>query len=134
MVLVHLAKTCRLRTGWGDFLRSSGVRQDDDTHVGDVVEIWAFRSPAWPTGLGLVLLHYTKKEDAEFMASLEQAEEEEDGIRTSSDSDQEAQCIKDQQDDVDEKNCSPLGQGQDGNCSPLDREVVCAAAILVSMK
>jgi len=123
MVLVHLAKTCRLRTGWGDFLRSSGLRQDDDTHVGDVVEIWAFRSPAWPTGLGLVLLHYTKKEDAEFMASLEQAEEEEDGIRTSSDSDQEAQCIKDQQDDVDEKNCSPLG-----------REVVCAAAILVSMK
>lgn len=133
VVLVHLAKTCRLRTGWGDFLRSSGVRQDDDTHVGNVVEIWAFRSPAWPTGLGLVLLHYTKKEDDAIITASLQQEEEEDAVTTSSDSDQEAQCINDQ-DDVDAKNCSPLGQGrQDGNCSPLEEEVVHAAAILISM-
>lgn len=120
MVLVHLAKTCRLRTGWGDFLRRSGVRQDDDTHVDDVVEIWAFRSPVWPTGLGLVLLHYTKEEDTMITASLlqQEAEEEEDGsIITSSDS------------------SSDSGQDEDGvkNCSPLDKEEVLAAAILISM-
>ncbi|KAF8725578.1 hypothetical protein HU200_020115 [Digitaria exilis] len=68
MVLVRLKKTYRLRAGWGRFLRNAGVRQDDDAHVGDVVEVWAFRSPAWGDGLGLVLLHYTKEEEAEIMA------------------------------------------------------------------
>jgi hypothetical protein len=80
-----------------------------------------------------VLLHYTKKEDDAIITASLQQEEEEDGVTTSSDFDQEAQCINDQ-DDVDAKNCSPLGQGrQDGNCSPLEEEVVHAAAILISM-
>ncbi|RLN27608.1 hypothetical protein C2845_PM05G09630 [Panicum miliaceum] len=63
-VLAHLKKTYRLRAGWGRFLRNAGLKQDDDRHVGDVVEVWAFRSPAWGAKLGLVLLHYTREEDA----------------------------------------------------------------------
>ncbi|CAN6340386.1 unnamed protein product [Urochloa humidicola] len=77
MVLAHLEKTYRLRAGWGRFLRNAGVRQDDgaDSHVGDVVEVWAFRSPAWETKLGLVLLHYTKEEDAQMTAVVDDDEE-----------------------------------------------------------
>ncbi|CAN6358176.1 unnamed protein product [Urochloa humidicola] len=77
MVLAHLEKTYRLRAGWGRFLRNAGVRQDDgaNMHVGDVVEVWAFRSPAWETKLGLVLLHYTKEEDAQMTAVVDDDEE-----------------------------------------------------------
>lgn len=70
MVLVHLTKTYRLRSGWGRFLCNAGVRQDDDEHVGDVVEVWAFRSPAWGDGLGLVLLHYSKEEEAQMAPAM----------------------------------------------------------------
>ncbi|RCV15626.1 hypothetical protein SETIT_3G072200v2 [Setaria italica] len=70
MVLAHLKKTYRLRAGWGRFLRNAGVRQDDGGHIGDVVEVWAFRSPAWGTKLGLVLLHYTKEEDAQMTMEM----------------------------------------------------------------
>jgi hypothetical protein len=71
MVLAHLKKTYRLRADWGRFLRNAGVRQDDDRHVGDVVEVWAFRSPAWDGAkLGLVLLHYTKEEEAQMTVEL----------------------------------------------------------------
>ncbi|PVH61641.1 hypothetical protein PAHAL_3G084100 [Panicum hallii] len=69
-VLAHLKKTYRLRAGWGGFLRNAGLLQDDDRHVGDVVEVWAFRSPAWGAKLGLVLLHYTKEEDAQMTMAV----------------------------------------------------------------
>ncbi|RLN00830.1 hypothetical protein C2845_PM06G09860 [Panicum miliaceum] len=69
-VLAHLKKTYRLRAGWGGFLRNAGLLQDDDRHVGDVVEVWAFRSPAWGAKLGLVLLHYTKEEDAQMAMAV----------------------------------------------------------------